>query len=251
MRFGFDRLARGKQRLPGSSAKTIRHEAGNPQRLAKAGGPAAPDPNDRRAALRLTPVSRETEARLDRFVALLLPWQARVNLIAASTIPHVWTRHIADSLQLLSLAPQARCWVDLGSGAGFPGLVLGCALAEKSGTTVHLIESNARKAAFLREVTRELRIPTIVHCMRIEDFIVRESVTPDVVTARALAPLPRLIELIQPLLAKGATVLLPKGQDVEAELAEATRCWNIAANLVPSKTSSEGCILIVRAAARQ
>jgi 16S rRNA (guanine527-N7)-methyltransferase len=174
-----------------------------------------------------------------------------VNLIAQSTIPHVWTRHIADALQLLSLAPQARCWVDLGSGAGFPGLVLGCALADTPGATVHLVESNARKAAFLREVTRKLRIPTIVHCMRIEDFIVRESVTPDVVTARALAPLSRLIELIQPLLAKGATVLLPKGQDVEAELAEATRCWNIAADLIPSKTSSEGCILIVRTATRR
>lgn len=243
-------MARGKQRLPGSSTKTIRHEAGNLTSTAR-GGPAAPNPNDRRAALRLTPVSRETEERLDRFVALLLAWQASVNLIAPSTIPHLWTRHIADSLQLLPLAPEARCWVDLGSGAGVPGVPLGCALAERPGAIVHLIESNARKAAFLREVTRELRIPAIVHCERIEDFIVRESVTPEVVTARALARLPRLIELIQPLLAKGATVLLPKGQDVEVELEEATRCWNISADLVPSKTSSEGCILVVRAAARR
>jgi 16S rRNA (guanine527-N7)-methyltransferase len=244
-------LARGKQRLPGSSAKTIQHEAGNLASTARSGSPAAPDPNDRRAALRLTSVSRETEERLDRFIALLLAWQAKVNLIAPSTIPHLWTRHIADSLQLLPLAPEARCWVDLGSGAGFPGLVLGCALAERPGAIVHLVESNARKAAFLREIIRELRIPAIVHCERIEDFIVRESVTPEVVTARALAPLPRLIELIQPLLAKGATVLLPKGQNVDVELAEATRCWNIAADLVPSKTSSEGRILVVRAAARR
>ncbi len=244
-------MARGKQRLPGSSAKTIRHEAGNLASTARSGGPAAPNPNDRRAALRLTPVSRETEERLDRFVALLLVWQAKVNLIAPSTIPHLWTRHIADSLQLLPLAPEARCWVDLGSGAGFPGVALGCALAERPGAIVHLVENNARKAAFLREVIRELRIPAIVHCEQIEDFIVRESVTPEVVTARALAPLPVLIKLIQPLLAKGATVLLPKGQDVEAELADATRCWNIAADLVPSKTSSGGCILVVRAAARR
>jgi len=248
--FGFDCLARGGHRLPGHSAKTTRHEAGNPPRTARSGGPLTPDPNDRRAALRLTPVSRETEDRLNRFVALLLAWRARVNLIASSTIPHLWTRHIADSLQLLALAPQARCWVDLGSGGGFPGLVLGCALAERFGATVHLIESNARKAAFLREVTRELRIPTIVQCERIEDFTIRESVTPDVVTARALAPLPRLLELIQPLLAKGAVALLLRGQDVEAELTDATRCWKITADLVPSKTSSEGCILIVRAAER-
>jgi 16S rRNA (guanine527-N7)-methyltransferase len=216
--------------------------------FANGGGQVTPDPKDRLAALRLTPVSRETEARLDRFVALLLVWQARINLIAPSTIPHIWTRHIADSLQLLALAPQARCWVDLGSGAGFPGLVLACELADRPGAIVHLIESNARKAAFLREVIRVLRIPAIVHCKRIEDFTVSESVRPDVVTSRALAPLPRLLGLVQPLLRKGAVALVLKGQDVEAELTEATICWNICADIVPSKTSPEGCILIVRAA---
>src|SRR3954453_2836192 len=96
--------------------------------------------SDKAAALALTPVSRETETRLDRYVALLLEWQGKTNLVAPSTLPNLWTRHIADSLQLLSLAPDAKTWVDLGSGGGFPGVVLACALAEKSGTTVHLVE---------------------------------------------------------------------------------------------------------------
>jgi 16S rRNA (guanine527-N7)-methyltransferase len=106
--------------------------------------------SDRAEALRLTPVSRETEARLDRYVDLLLDWQAKTNLVAPSTLPHLWTRHIADSLQLLTLAPSAKIWADLGSGGGFPGVVLACALAENAGGMVHLVERNAKKAAFLR-----------------------------------------------------------------------------------------------------
>src|ERR1700704_5018950 len=110
--------------------------------------------SDRARALALTPVSRETSERLDRFVELLLTWQRTTNLIAASTIPHLWTRHVADSLQLLELAPDARVWIDLGSGGGFPGLVIACALADKPGALIHLVESNAKKAAFLREAQR-------------------------------------------------------------------------------------------------
>src|SRR6266496_1474286 len=106
---------------------------------------------DKATALRLTPVSRETEARLDRYVALLLDWQAKTNLVAPSTLPNLWTRHISDSLQLLSLAPSAKIWVDLGSGGGFPGVVLACALADTRDVSIHLIERNTKKAAFLRE----------------------------------------------------------------------------------------------------
>ena len=106
---------------------------------------------DRANALALTPVSRETAQRLDRFVALLLAWQSRTQLIATSTVPHLWTRHIADSLQLIDLAPGARTWVDVGTGGGFPGLVIACALAADPAAAVHLIESNVKKAAFLRE----------------------------------------------------------------------------------------------------
>src|SRR6266581_3543943 len=114
---------------------------------------------DRARAFALTPVSRETAERLDQFVALLLTWQATTQLIAASTLPHIWTRHIADSLQLRDLAPQARTWIDIGSGGGFPGLVLACALANRPGAAVHLVESTAKKAAFLRGVVGELGLP--------------------------------------------------------------------------------------------
>src|SRR5580658_4285191 len=154
---------------------------------------AAPDLTaDRARGLELTPVSRETEARLDRFVALLLQWQQRMNLIAASTEWTVWTRHIADSLQLLELAPGAKIWVDLGSGGGFPGLAIACALADTPGAQVHLVESIGKKAAFLREAIGETGAPATVHAMRAEDFVADAAEPIDVVTARALAPLPKL-----------------------------------------------------------
>src|SRR5438445_2822596 len=111
-------------------------------------------PSDKAVALALTPVSRETEARLDRYVELLREWQAKTNLVAPSTLPNLWTRHISDSLQLLNLAPTAKTWVDLGSGGGFPGVVLACALAEMPGANIQLVERNAKKAAFLREAIR-------------------------------------------------------------------------------------------------
>src|SRR5262245_20381796 len=118
---------------------------------------------DRAEALRLTPVSRETLQRLDTFVEILLAWNAHTNLIGASTIAHLWNRHIADSLQLLDLAPNARIWVDLGSGAGFPGLVIACALADTPGAEIHLVESIGKKAAFLREAAQATRVPAVVH----------------------------------------------------------------------------------------
>src|SRR5471032_43509 len=126
---------------------------------------------DKAAALALTPVSRETEARLDRYVDLLVLWQAKTNLVASSTLPHLWTRHISDSLQLLTLAPTAKIWVDLGSGGGFPGVVLACALAETPGAAVHLVERNAKKAAFLREALRVTASPGMVHFSGIEDIV--------------------------------------------------------------------------------
>src|SRR6202011_5545163 len=117
--------------------------------------------SDRAHALALTPVSRETAARLDRFVALLLKWQQITHLIAPSTVPVLWTRHIADSLQLLALAPEAKIWVDLGTGGGFPGLVLACALHGSDGRLVHLIESSTKKAAFLREAVAATESPAV------------------------------------------------------------------------------------------
>jgi 16S rRNA (guanine527-N7)-methyltransferase len=202
--------------------------------------------NDRSRALELTPVSRETAERLDIFVACLLRALERTNLIAASTIPHIWTRHIADSLQLLSLAPEANTWVDLGSGAGLPGLVLACALVERAGAVVHLVESIQKKCAFLQEAIAATGAPAIVHRQRIEDFAKGFSGRPDVITARALAPMRVLLGYVRPLMKSGAQALLLKGQDVGSELTEAAKYWNIRFDLVASKTSASGKIVIVR-----
>jgi 16S rRNA (guanine527-N7)-methyltransferase len=206
---------------------------------------------DRARVLELVPVSRETTARLDRFVEILLPWTQKTNLIARSTIPQLWTRHIADSLQLQALAPNARCWVDLGSGAGFPGLVIACALAGEPGAAIHLVESIGKKAAFLREAASLIPAPAIVHNVRIEDFVKNFKEKPDVICARALAPLHELLGLAYPLLQKGAQGLFPKGQDVDAELTKASKYWNIEADLIPSRTSPEGRIVVVRGLRRR
>jgi 16S rRNA (guanine527-N7)-methyltransferase len=216
-------------------------------KLAPAGDLAA----DRARALSLVTVSRETLARLDEFVTLLLKWQATTNLVAPSTLSRVWTRHVADSLQLLTLAPEARIWLDLGSGGGFPGVVLACALAERSGARVHLVESNGKKAAFLREAARALTLPALVHAARIKDVVHRLTEPVDIVTARALAPLADLLAYAEPVLKKGAQGLFPKGQDVEAELTEASKYWRINTTLAPSLTSADARIVVVRRAERR
>jgi 16S rRNA (guanine527-N7)-methyltransferase len=210
---------------------------------------ASPSPaSDKAAALKLTPVSRETEARLDRYVDLLRQWQAKTNLVAPSTLPNLWTRHISDSLQLLTLAPSAKTplaktWADLGSGGGFPGIVLACALAETPDTMVHLIERNAKKAAFLREALRVTNSRGTVHLADIGDSVDRITGPVDCVTARAVAPLHQLIGFAEPLVRKGAKALFLKGQDVEAELTEATKYWNIKPHLHPSRTGGQGWIV--------
>ena len=198
---------------------------------------------DRTAALALTPVSRETEGRLDRFIDLLREWQAKTNLVAPSTLPTVWTRHVSDSLQLLTLAPEAKIWVDLGSGGGFPGIVLACALADTPGALVHLVERNAKKAAFLREALRTTGAAGTVHLADIEDIVDRVAGPIDCVTARAVAPLHQLIGFAEPLVKKGAKTLFLKGQDVEAELTEATKYWNIKPHLHSSRTGGQGWIV--------
>lgn len=202
---------------------------------------------DRARALALCPVSREIITRLDRYVELLLAWQQTRNLIGHSTLASLWTRHIADSLQLLDLAAGAKIWADLGSGAGLPGLVIACALADVPGAKVHLIDSQEKKAAFLREAVRDLSLPAIVHRARIEDALGGLDKV-EVVTARALTSLERLLEYASPLLKKGAKGVFPKGQDAEAELTAATRCWIIDADLVPSRTNPSSFVVVVRRA---
>lgn len=214
---------------------------------------AAPDlAADKARALALTPVSADTEARLDKFAALLLQWQAATNLISSATMLHLWVRHIADSLQLLDLAPDdAKVWVDFGSGGGFPAIPLACALAARAGAKIHLVESNGKKAAFLREAIRVTGVPAQVHAKRIEDVGDSFGDRVDVVTARALAPLKALCDQSYPLIERGAVGLFPKGQDVDAELTEAAKYWIISADKVPSKTSPEGCIVVVRGLKRR
>jgi 16S rRNA (guanine527-N7)-methyltransferase len=200
---------------------------------------------DRDHALRLTPVSRETLARLDRFLELLFRWQAKTNLVASSELKRIWTRHVADSLQLLLLAPHAKIWLDLGSGGGFPAIPIACALAETPGPKVHLVESNAKKAAFLREAIRVTEGPALVHQRRIEDCGDGFGDKVDVVSARALASLTVLCDYAAPFVAQGTVGLFLKGQDVGDELTEATKYWSIDRELVQSRTG-EGLIVVVR-----
>jgi 16S rRNA (guanine527-N7)-methyltransferase len=206
---------------------------------------------DRTRALQLAPVPAAVLDRLDRFVALLTTWQRRINLVAPSTIPHLWTRHVADSLQLAALAPDARHWVDLGSGAGFPGIVIGCLLADRPGAAIDLVESNGKKVAFLRRAAQIVDAPIAIHHGRIEDFVATVAQTVDIVTARALAPLDRLLAMCHPLIHRGAQAVFPKGQDVEAELTEASKYWSITATLVPSRTDPHGRIVVIRQAERR
>ncbi|MCJ9702725.1 MULTISPECIES: 16S rRNA (guanine(527)-N(7))-methyltransferase RsmG [unclassified Bradyrhizobium] len=205
---------------------------------------------DKREALRLAPVSHETEARLDRYIGLLREWQAKTNLVAPSTLPQLWTRHIADSLQLVDLAPGAKRWADLGSGGGFPGVVLACAMAGTPGASVHLVERIAKKAAFLREAIRVTASPGVVHLAEIGDNVDRITGPVDCVTARALAPLHQLIGFAEPLMRHGAKALFLKGQDVEGELTEAAKYWNIEPQLHRSRTG-DGWIVELDAAERR
>ena len=161
-------------------------------------------------------VSRETLDRLSRYVSFLSEWQQAHKLVGPSAIQEVWTRHIADSAQLVALAPAARRWLDIGSGAGFPGLVIAILLAADPGSFVDLVESRSKRCAFLREAGRVTGVSVDVHCERI-DKIIPELPIPDAISARAVASLDRLLEWIEPLLAKGATAYLHKGLDFERE----------------------------------
>lgn len=193
-------------------------------------------------------VSRETAAKFETYAALLSRWQKTINLVAPGTVGEIWQRHFADSAQLYRLAPDAaKGWVDLGSGGGFPGLVLAIMLAERPGARMTLIESDSRKAAFLREVARAVAAPVDILCTRIENASTHVKLAEvDVVTARALAPLPKLLGLAHPFLRPGATALFLKGREAEREVAAARAAWRLDCELVPSATDREGRIVVVR-----
>lgn len=194
-------------------------------------------PRDAAAFAALTGVSRETQARLEAYVDLLKRWQSRINLVAPRSLPEVWARHVWDSAQLLHhLPPETESLIDLGSGAGFPGLVL--AILGVPG--VALAEADQRKASFLREAARVTETPIDLFACRIE--AIRRPPC-DVVTARALAPLARLLPLARRFCRPDSAVLLLKGQDVEGELTEATRDRILTPDRLPSRSSPSGTIL--------
>jgi 16S rRNA (guanine527-N7)-methyltransferase len=194
-------------------------------------------------------VSRETIERLKTYEALLKQWQKTINLVAPSTLADVWHRHFADSAQLLALAPpNAKHWVDLGSGAGFPGLVLAILLAERGGGRVTLIESDTRKAAFLAEVARRTGVPVDIQGTRIEKSATQAKVGPvDVVTARALAPLPRLLDLSAPYFSGPTVGLFLKGREAETEVQAAEKLWEFEAELHQGLTDASGKVVVIRA----
>ena len=181
-------------------------------------------------------------ADLTRYRELLAEWNERMNLVGPATLDVYWNRHAWDSAQLLKLAPDARTWADLGAGAGLPGVVLAIMGKGNPDFHVHLVESMAKRCRFLSEVVGELNLPATVHNVRAEDL----KLAVDIVTARACAPLARLLGYARPYLALGATGLFLKGQDVASELTEASRCWDLEADTVQSLSDPRGQVVRVR-----
>ena len=182
-------------------------------------------------------VSRETQDRLTAYVALVEKWQRRVNLVSASTLPDIWSRHIWDSAQLAPLVPEGTCRIlDVGSGAGFPGLVL-AALCDAE---CHLVESDQKKAIFLQTVVRECGIPAVIHTARIESL---PSLGAEIVTARALAPMDRLLDLLADQLSAGTRCLFLKGAQAEQELATLGTRPDLSWELTPSLTNPDAFVV--------
>jgi 16S rRNA (guanine527-N7)-methyltransferase len=189
--------------------------------------------------LRLVPVSRETQERLEAYAALLTKWQAKINLVGPATLPDLWCRHMLDSAQLFSRLPVGPV-LDLGSGAGFPGLVLAILRGSKEQGEIHMVESDARKCAFLREVARVTEAPAVIHNCRIE------SLSPfpvSAITARALAPLVKLLEMAESFLTPGVECLFLKGRNSEEELTQTAKDWMMQVERIASLADPSGIIL--------
>lgn len=185
-------------------------------------------------------------ADLERYRERLAAWNQNMNLVGPATLPEFWSRHAWDSAQLMRLAPEAAAWADLGAGAGLPGLVLAILGKGRAGFHVHLVESMAKRCRFLAEIVGELQLPATVHNVRAENL----QLTVDIVTARACAPLTRLLGYARPYLQRGATGLFLKGQDVASELEEATRNWQFEAEVTPSLSDARGRIVRVKGLSR-
>lgn len=187
-------------------------------------------------------VSRETRRRLEDYASLYERWSSRINLTASSTQKDFWRRHVADSAQLVDLAPDARHWIDLGSGGGFPGMVIAILLQDTPGARVELVESNRKKTAFLQAVKAQCAASAVIHAERIEDITVRIG-TPEIVTARALAPLPKLLDMTAIWLQSGARALFHKGRGYAGEIEESHAKWTYDLVIHESRIDAESVIL--------
>ncbi|WP_208435497.1 16S rRNA (guanine(527)-N(7))-methyltransferase RsmG [Bartonella phoceensis] len=187
-------------------------------------------------------VSRETIDDLIQFETLIMQWNMHINLVSNTTIPVLWTRHILDSAQIYPLRSDFMRWCDLGSGGGFPAIVIAIFLKEKKTGHIDLVESNGKKVAFLRTVITQLNLPATVYHCRIED-VYKKIVAPEVITARGLAPLDTLLQLIFPLLTKKTIALLQKGRDYAIEIKNASANWQFDLLKHKSKIDENSVIL--------
>lgn len=187
-------------------------------------------------------VSRETFDTLKRYEQEIRRWNAHINLVSPGSLDELWIRHITDSAQLAVLKPQASRWLDLGSGGGLPGIVLATMIRDRDGARVDLVESNRKKAAFLAQMGGLLGLPVRVHAQRIEDIWEAVEI-PQIITARALAPLPRLLELSAFWLERGATALFQKGRDYRLEIEQSSARWHFDLIQHRSRSEPDGIIL--------
>jgi 16S rRNA (guanine527-N7)-methyltransferase len=188
----------------------------------------------------------ERLADLERFRAMVAERNEVMNLVGPTTLPHFWSRHALDSAQLLALEPDARVWADLGAGAGFPGVVLAILLKGEAGARVHLVDSLAKRCRFLDEVVAALDLPATVHCARAESLQIKA----DVVTARAMAPMTKLLGFALPYLRLGAAGLFLKGETVAAELNDARKSWSFESELLTSLSDPRGRVVRIRRLSR-
>ncbi|MBM3576524.1 MAG: 16S rRNA (guanine(527)-N(7))-methyltransferase RsmG [Alphaproteobacteria bacterium] len=200
----------------------------------------------REEALDLFPELMPIEAELEVYAALVRRWQAKINLVSSGTLDDVWLRHFADSAQVQAAAPRVRRWVDMGSGAGFPGLVTALLLKGQPNAVVHLIESDQRKAGFLRAVSRETAAPAIIHPERIENVMPRLAGQIDGVSARALAPLTRLVQLAEETLQEGAIGFFLKGEEWRDELTAVEALGSFSCESTASRTRKGARIVVVK-----
>jgi 16S rRNA (guanine527-N7)-methyltransferase len=205
---------------------------------------------DRARALALVPLTKDAQQRFAIYVDLLERWRGVTNLISEASFATVWTRHIADSAQLFTLAPKARRWIDLGSGAGFPGMAIAILLAGVEGARVDCIESDKRKCAFLREVARATGAPAEIHAERVEAIAPETLLPVDAVTARAFAPLPRLLELTKVWIAHGAVGIFPRGRSAGLQLDALPAAPDLTIETLASKLDPDAVIVRVRSSSK-